>query len=373
MVVWENVKLVNLMRIETGSRNTEDKIDGGLYPFFVRSQDIERINSYAYDCEAVLTAGDGVGTGKVFHHINGKFDAHQRVYVMSQFKGIEGKYFYYYFSRYFSDEVSKYTAKSSVDSVRRAMIADMKIPLPELPEQRHIATALSDSDRYIAALEKLIAKKRAVKQGAMQELLTGKCRLPGFSEEWVEKPLCQIAEDIVMGQSPDSRYYNNERIGLPLVQGNADVEERLAIIRFFTSVITKRGSKGDIIMTVRAPVGNVAKTDFDCCLGRGVCAIKGNDFIYQMLVYFEPQWGAMSTGSTFDSISGNDLREVRFTIPTDENEQIAIATVLSDMDEEIYLLNEKFEKARRIKQGMMSELLTGRIRLIKEDKNNGEN
>ena len=373
MVTWSNIKLESLMHIETGSRNTENKIDGGHYPFFVRSQHVEYIDDYTFDCEAVLTAGDGVGTGKVFHYINGKFDAHQRVYVMSQFNRIDGKYFYYYFSRYFYDEVSKYTAKSSVDSVRRSMIADMEIPLPPLPEQRAIASALSDADKYITALENLIAKKRAIKQGAMQELLTGKRRLPGFEGDWVEKPLCEIADNIIMGQSPDSQYYNIKRIGLPLVQGNADIKDRVTIMRFFTSVITKQCNKDDFIMTVRAPVGNVAKADFECCLGRGVCAIKGNDYIYQLLIYFEPGWEAMSTGSTFDSISGNELREVKFNLPASKKEQAAIATLLSDMDAEIDALTSKLKKARQIKQGMMSELLTGRIRLIQEETDNGEN
>ena len=91
---WEKRIVKELMKIETGSRNTEDKKDDAQYPFFVRSQTVEHIDTFHYDCGAVLTAGDGVGTGKVFHYINGKFDAHQRVYVMSQFKEVLGKYFY---------------------------------------------------------------------------------------------------------------------------------------------------------------------------------------------------------------------------------------------------------------------------------------
>ena len=123
-IKWKEAPVKDLVKIETGSRNTEDKNDDGQYPFFVRSQTVERIDSFHYDCEAVLTARDGVGTGKVFHYINGKFDAHQRVYVMSQFKQeVLGKYFYYWFSKNFYAEVAKYTAKSSVDSVRRQMIA----------------------------------------------------------------------------------------------------------------------------------------------------------------------------------------------------------------------------------------------------------
>jgi len=244
------------------------------------------------------------------------------------------------------------------------VIRQLKVLFPPLAEQHAIALALSETDELINSLEKLIAKKRAIKQGTMQELLTGKRRLPGFNGEWTEKPFCKIADEIIMGQSPDSRYYNTTRNGLPLIQGNADLENRLTKRRFFTSVITKLGSKDDIVLTVRAPVGYVAKAKFDCCLGRGVCAIKGNNFLFQLLVYFEPNWGAISTGSTFDSISGNDLREIMFFIPKDIYEQNAIAQILSDMDAEIDILTSKLNKLRYIKQGMMSELLTGRIRLI---------
>ena len=170
---------MNIAHITTGSRNTQDRIDDGQYPFFVRSQTIERINSYSFDGEAVLTAGDGVGTGKVFHYINGKFDAHQRVYLISDFgERIVGYFFYLYFSSHFYARIMQMTAKSSVDSVRREMIARMLIPLPPTTaEQEAIARILSDMDAEITALEAQVGKAHELKQGMMQELLTGRIRL----------------------------------------------------------------------------------------------------------------------------------------------------------------------------------------------------
>ena len=146
---WENDTISDVADITTGCRDTQDNKPNGRYKFFVRSPIVERINVADYDCEAVLTAGDGVGTGKVFHYINGKFSAHQRVYVMNNFRGVDGKYFFYFFSKYFINEVEKYTAKSSVDSVRRAMIADMAFPHPKIDEQEDIVKALSTFDTYI--------------------------------------------------------------------------------------------------------------------------------------------------------------------------------------------------------------------------------
>ncbi|HER26723.1 MAG TPA: hypothetical protein ENI69_06405 [Rhodospirillales bacterium] len=128
---WDIDHIENLATITTGSKNTQDRVADGEYPFFVRSQTIERINTYSFDGEAVLTAGDGVGTGKVFHYIDGKFDAHQRVYRISNFcDRLNGYFFYLYFSSNFYDRIMQMTAKSSVDSVRRDMIARMLVTLP---------------------------------------------------------------------------------------------------------------------------------------------------------------------------------------------------------------------------------------------------
>lgn len=188
-VDWSLYKIINFALIKTGGKNTQDKIEGGTYPFFVRSQIVERINSYSYDGEAVLTAGDGVGVGKVMHYINGKFDCHQRVYRITDFdEKINGYYFFLYFSNNFLNRIMQMTAKSSVDSIRMDMIANMQIPIPPtVEEQTAIANALSDADALISSLEKLIAKKRNIKQGAMQKLLQPK-------EGWEVKKLGEIAE-----------------------------------------------------------------------------------------------------------------------------------------------------------------------------------
>jgi type I restriction enzyme S subunit len=176
---WSLEYIQNLAQITTGSKNTQDRIDDGEYPFFVRSQIIERINSYSFDGEAVLTAGDGVGTGKVFHYINGKFDTHQRVYRISEFDDrLNGYFFYLYFSTHFYHRIMQMTAKSSVDSVRREMITRMVIPVPpNRTEQEAIVAILRDMDSEIVALVTKLDKARQVKQGMMQELLTGRIRL----------------------------------------------------------------------------------------------------------------------------------------------------------------------------------------------------
>ena len=134
---WSVSKIARHAKITTGNKDTQNKVDMGKYPFFVRSNKVERIDSYSFDGEGVLTAGDGVGTGKVFHYINGKFDFHQRVYLISHFDGsLNGRFFYEYFKNDFINRVRKLSAKNSVDSVRMEMIADMDILLPPPAEQQ---------------------------------------------------------------------------------------------------------------------------------------------------------------------------------------------------------------------------------------------
>lgn len=175
---WEVCTIDDIAVITTGSQNTQDYVENGIYPFYVRSQQVERINKWIFDTEGVVTAGDGVGTGKVYHYVKGKFGLHQRCYLIHKFSSqMNARFFYWIFSSYFFERVHSMTAKSSVDSVRREMIADMHVPLPPLDEQIQIASVLTSMDNEISALESKKAKFEQIKQGMMQQLLTGKIRL----------------------------------------------------------------------------------------------------------------------------------------------------------------------------------------------------
>jgi len=175
---WEVKKLGEIAEIYTGKKNNQDKVENGQYPFFVRSQSVERINTYSFDGEAILIPGEG-NIGKIFHYINGKFDYHQRVYKISDFKsGYNGKYIFRYMSEYFGRHALENSVKATVDSLRLPTFQVFEIPFPPTPEeQTRIATVLSDVDAEIAALEVKLEKYRKVKLGMMQNLLTGKIRL----------------------------------------------------------------------------------------------------------------------------------------------------------------------------------------------------
>jgi type I restriction enzyme, S subunit len=168
---WVEKTIEKIAKVTTGNKDTQNKINDGTYPFFVRSQNVERINSYSYDGEAILTSGDGVGVGKNFHYINGKFDFHQRVYCIYDFdKEVIGQFVFMYFSQHFNERVMKMTAKNSVDSVRMAMITEMPILIPSKQEQKKIAVCLSSIDKIINAQSQKVETLKLHKKGLLQGL-----------------------------------------------------------------------------------------------------------------------------------------------------------------------------------------------------------
>ena len=164
---WEKCKFKDVCSISTGNKNTQDKADDGIYPFYVRSQTVERINSWTFDGEAILTAGDGVGVGKVFHHSYGKIGVHQRVYILSDFK-CDANYLFHFFSSKFYNRVKRMSAKNSVDSVRKEMITDMPLSLPCQKEQVKIGHMLSLLDERIATQNKIIEDLKKLKSAIIE-------------------------------------------------------------------------------------------------------------------------------------------------------------------------------------------------------------
>lgn len=197
---------------------------------------------------------------------------------------------------------------------------------------------------------------------------TPKFRFKEFSGDWESKKLGTIC-DVTMGQSPSSSCYNERNIGLPLIQGNADVQGRKTAPRIYTSDITKTCNIGDIIMSVRAPVGAISKSIHDACIGRGVCSIKpkqSNEFIYQFLVKYEDKWSRISQGSTFESVNRTDITDTKVSIPSKE-EQEKIASFFSLIDDKISLQGEKVEALKDYKKGMMQKIFSRELRFKDDD------
>ena len=178
---WKVNRLKNLAHIKTGGKDTIDNVEEGAYPFFVRSQTIERINSYSFDGEAILTAGDGVGVGKVFHYVNCKFDYHQRVYKISNFRGVVGKFVFYYMKENFHKDALRLNAKSTVDSLRMPMFQNFTIAFGDLEEQQAIVdyldTRTAHIDRIVETINTQIDKLKELRKTLINDVVTGKIKV----------------------------------------------------------------------------------------------------------------------------------------------------------------------------------------------------
>ena len=181
-------------------------------------------------------------------------------------------------------------------------------------------------------------------------------RFKGFTDPWERCKLGTVVE-ITMGQSPNSANYTDNPEDHILVQGNADMKDGRVVPRVWTTQVTKQAEKGDLIMSVRAPVGDIGKTYYDVVLGRGVAAIKGNEFIFQSLGRMKEigYWNRLSTGSTFESINSNDIKEAIIQVPSD-SEQGKIGVFFNQLDSFITLHQRKLAKLKKLKQGYLQKM-----------------
>lgn len=269
------------------------------------------------------------------------------------------------------NRVNALSKGSTFKEISLEELRKVKVLCAPLPEQKKIAKILSTWDKAIATTEHLLANSQQQKKALMQQLLTGKKRLLDkngvrFSGEWKSYHLSHVTV-IVMGSSPKSEAYNENGVGLPLLQGNADIKNRVSAPRVFTAEITKVCEIGDILLSVRAPVGTVAISEHKACIGRGIASLRAKPnvdqgFIYQWLLWFEPKWCSFSQGSTFESINSDGIKNLKIRIP-DFKEQQKITAVLSTADQEISALQQKLDALKQEKKALMQQLLTGKRRV----------
>lgn len=178
---WGLKRMRYLCRVGTGECDTKDSVPNGDYPFFVRSQTPERINSFGFDCEAILTAGDGAGVGKVFHHFVGRFDCHQRVYVLRDFTEVSGRFLFLYMRENFHRVALTGEAKSTVDSLRRSMLTDFPVPIPSAVEQdaivKHCDQASAATATLIQKVESQIQTLQTLRSTLIAHAVTGKIKV----------------------------------------------------------------------------------------------------------------------------------------------------------------------------------------------------
>jgi len=286
-------------------------------------------------------------------------------------------FFYYLFSGEQQQEyIRRNTIQTGVPHINLGTLRNIPVPRPPLPEQRAIAGALGDVDALLGALTQLISKKRDLKQAAIQQLLTGQTRLPGFSEKWEVKRLGEVAE-IVSGGTPKTGVASYWDGGIKWCTPTDITGTAGKYLSETARTISQAGldscsaqllPAGALLLCSRATIGGLKIAACDVCTNQGfksLIAREGvsNEYLYYLLLTMKPQLVERAIGSTFLEISKKDTASLEVSLPLFV-EETAIATVLSDMDAELTALEQRLAKTRALKQGMMQELLTGRTRLV---------
>ena len=263
---------------------------------------------------------------------------------------------------------------NSMKNISKEDMYSISIPCPKIKEQNAIAEALSDIDTLIANLEKLIEKKKVIKQGAMQELLTGKRRLAGFKDEWRNTQIKQVCT-FKNGGTPSKLRKEWWQGTIPWISSSdffCDDINNISITRFITqeaidNSATKLCPANSVLVVSRVGVGKVAVAPCDLCTSQDFTTLipyhHDPYFLAYVLLSIMKEKSSQTQGTSIKGITSTSIGEIEVPQPSLE-EQIAIAGILSDMDRDVEILEKQLAKHRLIKAGMMAELLTGRIRLI---------
>lgn len=389
---WLDCTVGDLIKFEGGSQPDKSHFKQSWIPGYTRLIQIRDYKSNKYEtyvpsklvrrfCEEsdIMIGRYGPPVFQILKGISGAYNV--ALIKATPASQINKEYAYYFLKQdslfTFIDKLSQRSSGQTGVDLKELRAYPLSLP-PTQVEQEAIAEALSDADALIESLDQLITKKRQIKQGAMQDLLTGKRRLPGFSEEWEAKRLAELA-DIRSGGTPSTtqpQFWDGEVMWCTPTDITA--LNGFKYLRNTSRTISAEGLKASsaeiipthsIVMTSRATIGECAINTVPMTTNQGFKNFVPFDnvdteFLYYLLTTQRAGFIGLCSGSTFLEIGKTQLSGYQVQVPKTKLEQTAIATVLSDMDTELAALETRLAKARQIKQGMMQELLTGRIRLL---------
>jgi type I restriction enzyme S subunit len=385
---WEVKPLSSIVKYTNGKAHEQSITDSGNFVVvnskFISTEGLIRKFAQTRFCPAekgdVLMVMSDVPNGRAIAKCfwvdcDDTYTVNQRICVLNP-NGVDGKLLYYKLDRnpfYLAfDDGAKQT------NLRKEDVLSCPLSIPTEAEQNVIATALSDVDTLLNGLDRLIAKKRDLKQAAMQQLLTGKTRLPGFEGEWEVKRLDHLA-DILSGGTPSTAQSHLWDGGIPwCTPTDITALEGSKYLNETTRTISEAGLRlssaetvpiFSVIMTSRATIGECAINTVPMTTNQGFKNLVPKDdvdceFLYYLMTTQKARLTALCAGSTFLEIGKKQLSSFEILFPPSPDEQTAIATVLSDMDAEIAALEQRRNKTKDIKQAMMQELLTGKTRLV---------
>ncbi|EKH9208462.1 restriction endonuclease subunit S [Vibrio parahaemolyticus] len=390
---WIVKKLKYLCQVQTGSRDTVNAVDNGKYPFFVRSQTVERINTVGAECEAVLTAGDGVGVGKVYHYFNGKFDYHQRVYMLNNFHNVSGRFVYYYLSSNFYKVAMEGNAKSTVDSLRLPQFLNFEFSLPLIEVQNKIVNFLDHEtakiDTLITKQEKLIELLKEKRQAVISHAVTkglnpdvpmkdsGVEWLGEVPEHWDMKRLKYLGEaKNGLTYSPDDVVSQEEGV---LVLRSSNIQD--AKLSFTDNVYVDmdipsriRTKENDLLICSRNGsrklIGKnalITKEAVDMAFGAFMVIFRSevNPYLYWVLnsPLFEYQSGSFLT-STINQLTIGNLEGMEVPLPPKNEQEDIKAYLINKTIKFDQLINKAVYKVKLLnerKTALISAAVTGKI------------
>lgn len=351
----------------------------GSIPYYGASGIVDYVNDYLFDEDLILLGEDGENilsrNCRLAFRISGKAWVNNHAHVLKPDPDVSIGFLTDYLE---SLNYERFNSGTAQPKLNKQTCFGIPVALPPTKaEQEAIAEALSNADAHIESLERLVVKTRLLKKGAMQELLTGKKRLAGFSGEWEAARLEELGNCFAGGTPSTTRpdYWGGDILWLP----SGRVQNRIIPKPLETeATITKRGldesaaklikARSVLVAITGATCANVASLEFEAAANQSVVAIEPLDtvnyrFLYYSLLMERNTILSLQSGSAQGGVNLKAVKSIPLKVPP-FSEQTGIATILSDMDAEITALEARLAKACQFKQGMMQELLTGRIRLL---------
>lgn len=361
---WKKNKLDKVVDFFDNRRIPIDSSErkSGPYPYYGASGIIDYVDDYIFSGEYVLLAEDGANiilrSSPIAYLSKGKFWLNNHAHIMRMKTGSNE----FLIQLLEKQNYEKYNTGTAQPKLNGEVVKKISLHFPSDEEQSAIGSLFRTLDDLMASYKDNLANYQSLKATMLSRMFpkagqtVPEIRLDGFEGEWENKILSEVT-NITMGQSPKSENYTDNPNDYILVQGNADIKDKQVVPRLWTTEVTKIAEIGDIILTVRAPVGDIGKTDYNVVIGRGVAAIKGNDFIFYTLEKMKMTgfWNKFSTGSTFESISSNDIKEAIIQIPT-LPEQQAIGAYFSNLDNCINSFQEKISQLETLKKKLLQDM-----------------
>lgn len=369
---WEERKLGEISKIKTGSSDLQDADATGNYPFFVRSENIERSNRFLFEGEAILIPGEG-RLGEIYHYINGKFDYHQRVYKISNFSdyNVQGLFVLYYLKKNFKRHALKYTVKATVDSLRLPTLLEFNIMVPNNEEQQKIGTFLRQIDNTITLHQRKLDQLNQLKEALLQQMFPGKgetvpkLRFAGFEGDWEERKLSSMTmykngkshED---KQSTSGKY---ELINLNSISISGGLKHSGKFVEDTDDTL----QKDDLVMILSDVghgdlLGRVALIPNDnmFVLNQRVALLRPNEtadphFLFSYINAHQYYFKSQGTGMSQLNISKGSVENFTSNVPTIQ-EQNHIGSFFKSLDNTITLQQRKLDQLKNMKQVLLENM-----------------